>query len=284
MLAAAVLAAGCADAAPTVVSTATPRAATTPATSRSLSAATASPSPSPSAAVTLDDLLFAADGDERRVKVYVPDPPPTRRVPLVLYFHPAGGTPSSSVLETRFDDLAGRKGFIVAFPQSAGSYWDVAVTEGTTDSDIDERYVAALVDKLIADLPIDPDRVFVTGFSMGAVMADRVACRLTDRIKAASDLVGNLVGRGTVQALPADLRHDRPRVGGRQHRFRTRPPRSRTRNGALATDARAQGLPSRSATARRYAERADAAAMPVSNSSPSRAAATAGSETPTRRR
>ena len=120
----------------------------------------ASPSPSPSAAVTLDDLLFAADGDERRVKVYVPDPPPTKKVPLVLYFHPAGGTPSSSVLETRFDDLAERKEFIV-FPQSAGSYWDVAVTEGTTDSDIDERYVAALVDKLIADLPIDPDRVFV---------------------------------------------------------------------------------------------------------------------------
>jgi polyhydroxybutyrate depolymerase len=135
-------------------------------------------------------LLFAADGDERRVKVYVPDPPPTKKVPLVLYFHPAGGTPSSSVLETRFDDLAGRKGFIVAFPQSAGSYWDVAVTEGTTDSDIDERYVAALVDKLIADLPIDPDRVFVTGFSMGAVMADRVACRLTDRIKAAAIVSG----------------------------------------------------------------------------------------------
>ena len=103
----------------------------------------------------------------------------------MLYLHPAGGTPSSSVLETRFDHLAGAKQFVVAFPPSAGPYWDVAVTEGTTDSDVDERYLAALIDRLIDDLPIDPDRVYVTGFSMGAVMADRVACRLTDRVKAA---------------------------------------------------------------------------------------------------
>ena len=215
-LAAAVLAAGCADAGPIVVSTASPSAATTPATSRSLPAATASPSPSPSAAVTLDDLLFAADGDERRVKVYVPDSPPTKKVPLVLYFHPAGGTPSSSVLETRSMTSPGARDSSLLSRSRPARTGTSPSPRGTTDSDIDERYVAALVDKLIADLPIVPDRVFVTGFSMGAVMADRVACRLTDRIKAAAIVSGTSWVGGPCKPSRSTSVRDRPRVR-RQH-------------------------------------------------------------------
>ena len=41
-----------------------------------------------------------------------------------------------------------------------------------------------LIDRLAADLPIDTARVFVAGFSMGAVASERIGCQFADRVAA----------------------------------------------------------------------------------------------------
>ena len=51
-------------------------------------------------------------------------------------------------------------------------------------------FISALIDHLIANYPVDPDRVYAVGFSNGGAMAMQLACYLTDKI-AAFGLVGS---------------------------------------------------------------------------------------------
>jgi polyhydroxybutyrate depolymerase len=128
--------------------------------------------------------------DQRRVRVFVPVALPAVSVPLVLFLHASGETTATAVHDTRFDALAAREGFIAAFPPADGQRWAAQITPGLSDSDVDERYLAGLIDQLIDQLPIDPKRIYVAGFSIGAVMAGRMACQHADRIAAAAIIAG----------------------------------------------------------------------------------------------
>jgi len=136
------------------------------------------------------EIAFSIDGDERNVRVYLPAPEPTAKVPLVVFLHASGETPTTAVRDTAFDQLAGRAGFMVAFPPAEDGRWTAQVTPGLSDSPVDERYLGGLIDRLIDELPVDPERVFVAGFSIGAVMTDRLACRFADRIAAVAIVSG----------------------------------------------------------------------------------------------
>jgi polyhydroxybutyrate depolymerase len=156
---------------------------------------TAHPSEAPAMeppAVRLDEPVISVGDDERRIRVYVPDPMPAGEVPLLLFLHQFGGSASEAVRDTGFDRLAGEEGFIAAFPPAGGRGWAATVTEGLSDTDVDEVYLDGLLDELLASYSIDIDRVYVAGFSVGAVMAGRVACRLADRIAGAAIVSGNV--------------------------------------------------------------------------------------------
>ncbi len=53
-------------------------------------------------------------------------------------------------------------------------------------------FAAALIDELARRWPIDPARVYVTGFSNGASLAFRVAAELAERVAAAAPVAGHL--------------------------------------------------------------------------------------------
>jgi polyhydroxybutyrate depolymerase len=143
------------------------------------------PSASPGASAVLDEPVFTFDADARRVRVYRPPTMPAGKVPLLLFLHPSGETPAAAVMETRFDRLAAAEGFIAVFPPSSSSGWAAQVTPGLSDSPIDQVWLTKLLDRLLATEPIDPGRVFVAGFSKGAVMTERLACVLADRVAGA---------------------------------------------------------------------------------------------------
>jgi polyhydroxybutyrate depolymerase len=148
------------------------------------------PTASPTTGVELLEPVIGVGDDRRRVRVFVPDALPAARVPLVLFLHASGETTATAVQDTRFDALAAREGFIAAFPPADGQRWAAQMTPGLSDSDVDERYLAGLVDELVRQLPIDPERIYVAGFSIGAVMAGRMACQHADRIAAAAIVAG----------------------------------------------------------------------------------------------
>jgi polyhydroxybutyrate depolymerase len=163
------------------------------------------PSPTP-AAVKLEEPVFTFDGDARRVRVYRPLTAPPGRLPLLVFLHASGDTPAGAAMETGFDRLAGEQGFIAVFPPAANAGWYAQVTPGLSDSPVDQAWLTKLLDHLLATEPIDPKRVFVAGFSKGAVMTVRMACVLADRI-AAAVVVGGApwVGGGCKPAKPVSM-------------------------------------------------------------------------------
>lgn len=90
---------------------------------------------------------------------------------------------------TRFRELADREGFVVAEPSgSVGTLgvtgWEIAALDepgrGTGRDDLSA--MDQLIDKLIDDECVDPDRIFVAGYSMGGFLAAELACSPGSRV------------------------------------------------------------------------------------------------------
>ena len=129
-------------------------------------------------------------GRERECLMHAPAGAPSGPRPLLLVLHGGGGTAKGMVGLTggRFNELADSAGWYVAYPAGLGKSWNdlrddakgYAHREGIDDT----GFLAALIDRLAADYPIDPGRVFATGISNGGFMCYRLACELPGKIRA----------------------------------------------------------------------------------------------------
>ncbi|MCD4686001.1 MAG: dienelactone hydrolase family protein [Anaerolineae bacterium] len=138
------------------------------------------------------------DGLTREYRLYVsPDLDPAQPVPLVLVLHGGGGTADDMEKLTRsgFHALADRDGFIVAYPQGIDEHWNDGrpLEDRATQDDIDDvGFIAALIEHLAAEYPLDRTRVYATGISNGGFMSFRLACDLADQIAAVAPVTANL--------------------------------------------------------------------------------------------
>jgi polyhydroxybutyrate depolymerase len=140
----------------------------------------------------------ADTGPANRPIVYVPSKLPAGKVPLVIALHGSGGTPLGMESSTQFDRLARRHGFIVAYLAS-GSPGDNWILPSETAS------ISSMIDRLEASEPIDPTRVYVTGFSAGGYESYRSGCRLSKKVAAIAP-----VGVSMNQALYQTCKVSRP--------------------------------------------------------------------------
>jgi polyhydroxybutyrate depolymerase len=83
---------------------------------------------------------------------------------------------------------------VVAYPDGLAKSWNAGSCCGDAQSrNVDDvAFISQLIDRLVKDARIDPKRVFVTGMSNGAMMAQRLACEVTDRITAIASVSGAL--------------------------------------------------------------------------------------------
>lgn len=112
-------------------------------------------------------------GESRSFVLAYPDPTPAG-LPLVVSFHGDGGSASGMRASLPLEAQA-TSGAVFVYPSSVGSAFEYWTYEGHTR---EASLVTALIASLSSELGIDTSRVFVTGFSGGAVMANAVACRL----------------------------------------------------------------------------------------------------------
>jgi polyhydroxybutyrate depolymerase len=115
-----------------------------------------------------------------------------------------GGGGDAAVTEktTGFTPLGQREGFVVVYPEGTGRLanhlltWNAGHCCGLAmQRRVDDvGFIGSLVDKLIADHPIDPKRVYVTGISNGGMMAHRVGRELPGKIAAIAPVVAALFG------------------------------------------------------------------------------------------
>lgn len=112
--------------------------------------------------------------------LHVPANLPAGKVPLVIALHGSGGT-TQGTEGTGLNALADRYGFIVAYLGSASP-------GATFKSPSDTDYVAAMIRQYEATEPIDPSRVYVTGFSAGGYESYRVGCVYSNLVAAVAPI------------------------------------------------------------------------------------------------
>ena len=101
-------------------------------------------------------------------------------VPLVLDFHPLGGTGSGEKSLSGFAALSDSNGFIIAWPNGIDNAWNIGpcCTNSRTVDDL--GFAKGMVAAIEASACIDPKHVYSTGFSMGGGMSHYLACNAAD--------------------------------------------------------------------------------------------------------
>jgi polyhydroxybutyrate depolymerase len=134
---------------------------------------------------------FDFGGLARTYSLHVPAGHPSG---LVVNLHAAGATGAGQEALTNYDAVADTYGFVAVYPDGVDLSW--ADGRGASQPDrqgIDDvGFLSALIGKLVADFGIDPGRVFVTGLSAGAFMANRLACDRADLVAAVAPVAGTL--------------------------------------------------------------------------------------------
>lgn len=107
-------------------------------------------------------------------------------LPVVIDFHPLGGTGSSWRGSTGWQEVADREGFIMVWPDGVGNSWNVGrcCSTARTQGIDDVAFTRAIISMLTERGCIDARRVYATGCSNGGGMAYRVACEAADVVAA----------------------------------------------------------------------------------------------------
>jgi len=120
--------------------------------------------------------------------------------PLVIMLHGGGGNGQNGAKMSGFNGLADREGFTVVYPDGSGRgpllTWNAGhCCAWAMEQKVDDvRFLSDLIDDLVAKGIADPDRVYVTGMSNGAMMTYRAGRELSGKIAAIAPVVGAMFG------------------------------------------------------------------------------------------
>ena len=151
------------------------------------------------------------DGWMREWYVYIPQSVqhnPNKKVPLVLAMHGYTCTGEIYAGNSGWYDVAEKHSFIVVFPSALHAKvnmpeqglmpdwaplnaWNVFLEDDRPD---ELKFFSFLLDKMIAEYPVDAHRVFATGHSWGSLMTEMLALGLTERFAAVAPCSGAFFG------------------------------------------------------------------------------------------
>lgn len=188
---------------------------------------------------------------------------------LLIAFHPALATGNYMEQQTALHSVEGSEGFIVAYPDGFARTWNAGTCCGPAmRQGIDDL---AFFDAIIADvrsLARIRDKVYVTGFSNGALMAYYLMCQRSDRLAAASTFGAYLPpktlaehpgGQVPLLHIHGDADPEAPVEGGMTHYLGALPPAIDTveavalRNGCDMSRVRHVPMPELDSVAVQYA-------------------------------
>ena len=132
-------------------------------------------------------------GTTEDVRIFVPASPSGVVLPTVIDWHAAGDNQDTEATVTGYEALAHDQGFIVVHPAHNTPQYSLVPDIDTAAASLETADVAfanALVDELVAHWCADPSRVYMTGYSLGALFTARLVCAMADRIAAAASIDG----------------------------------------------------------------------------------------------
>ncbi|MGV6847224.1 MAG: alpha/beta hydrolase-fold protein [Marinibacterium sp.] len=125
------------------------------------------------------DLVFAHDGEDRKVFIDVPssfDPANPDGYPVVFVFHGLNAD-AEGMIWTGMSDAGEAEGFITVYPDSVQGSWNTGHNGETHD---DLGFVLALVNELVTNWNADADAIFATGHSQGGYLSQYLADQAPD--------------------------------------------------------------------------------------------------------
>jgi poly(hydroxyalkanoate) depolymerase family esterase len=112
---------------------------------------------------------------------------------IVVAMHPCGGSGQQFYQSSEFASLADKYGFIVIYPTSTkkiGCFDNWSDASKKRGGGTDAESIISMVTYAEKQYKGDPNRVYATGSSSGAMMTDAIAALYPDVIKAASAFMG----------------------------------------------------------------------------------------------
>jgi polyhydroxybutyrate depolymerase len=152
--------------------------------------------------------LLQVGGELRSYIVHAPAGAETGLpLPVLVVFHGAGSDAAKAEVATGFSPAADDDGFIVVYPNgtransvagelswNAGDCCGLAKRDGVDDA----GFVDAMLADVAATYPVDPDRIYLAGFSNGGMLSYRLACTFGSRF------AGIAVVSGALNYQPCD--------------------------------------------------------------------------------
>ena len=166
-------------------------------------------------------------GEHRSYLLHVPDGL-LGPAPLVVALHGAHQTAAHMAGYSRLTELADQEGFVLAYGMGLSGTWNAGTCCKPRANDVAylDSLLAHATDPLRSRVVIDPDRVFLTGYSNGGMMALRYACSRADRVAAVAVVAATLVApcepgsRVAVLDVHGEVDTVVPVKGGRNDTFR----------------------------------------------------------------
>lgn len=137
-------------------------------------------------------------GLKRSFVVHLPPDYGRQLLPLVVNYHGYDNTATNFERYTNMAPEADQAKFIVVFPQGAldsanppKPSWNAGTGAfGDTGTADDVQFTSDMLNYLRRNYCVDTHRVYVTGYSIGASMAYRIACSLSNQIAAFATVEG----------------------------------------------------------------------------------------------
>ncbi len=133
------------------------------------------------------------DGRSYPAEIHQPKGRDAAPVAAVIDLHGLDSSGPAQADLTRFRQLADREGFVVAEPSGpvgplGVTGWEIAAVDEPDRDDVGA--IEQLIDILLDDHCVDPDRIFVAGYSNGGFLAAELACRPGSRVAAIVAVAG----------------------------------------------------------------------------------------------
>lgn len=161
-------------------------------------------------------LLYAIETTEKRCHAEVPcslgdrsyhvlepdDWDGSSSLPVLLHFHGWMRQGSVVVKHPRVAGATRRRGVLLLAPNGEGRTWNF----WTSHTD-DVAFAAAVIEDAAKRYPIDPTRLFISGYSYGSAMAWRYVCENGNGVSALLAVSGTLRQSERCQQAPQEIRH-----------------------------------------------------------------------------
>lgn len=127
-------------------------------------------------------MKFTVDGKNREALVYAPSNRPSNPA-LVISLHGANQDAYYQQNQTHWNECADTAKCVVVYPNAINKFWDV-----NGKSDI--HFIETIIERMEKTYHVNPSRIYVTGFSLGAMMTYHCIEHLGDKIAAFGPVSG----------------------------------------------------------------------------------------------